>query len=165
MPYRRNKRGRSRRDRREKDEFESQLLDLARVAHTREGGKKLRFRAVMVVGDQKGRVGVGVSSGLDVAKAIEKASRLAKKNVITVPIKGSTIPHEVRAKYGAARVMLKPQRAGRGLVAGGTVRIICHLSGIKDISSKVLGATGNKINNARATIKALKKLKVLEPGQ
>ncbi len=165
MPYRRDRRGQSRRDRREKDEFDSQLLDLARVAHTREGGKKLRFRAVMVVGDKKGRVGVGVSSGLDVAKAIEKATRLAKKRIITVPIKESTIPHEVRAKYGAAQVMLKPQRMGRGLVAGGTVRIICHLAGINNISSKVLGATGNKINNARATIKALKKLRVRETGQ
>ncbi len=166
MPYsRRERRGSSGRGRREKEEFESQLLDLARVAHTREGGKKLKFRAVMVVGDQKGRVGVGVASGLDVAKAIEKATRLAKKNIIMVPIKESTIPHEVRAKYGAAKVMLKPQRLGRGLVAGGTVRIICHLSGIKNISSKILGATGNKINNARATIRALKKLTVQKKGQ
>ncbi len=141
------------------EEFESKLLDLARVSHTREGGKRLRFRALMVVGDRKGRVGIGVASGLDVAKAIEKSTRLAKKNLITVPMVEDTIPHQVEAKFGAAKVLLKPQRKGRGLVAGGTVRVICTLAGIKNISSKVLGATGNKINNAKATIKALKKLK------
>ncbi|XOB40428.1 MAG: ribosomal protein S5 [Candidatus Nealsonbacteria bacterium] len=142
-----------------KDEFESKLLDLARVSHTREGGKRLRFRAVMVVGDKKGKVGVGVASGRDVAKAIEKATRLSKKNLIEVLIIKDTIPHQVEAKFGAAKVLLKPQRKGRGLVAGGTVRIICTLAGIKNISSKVLGATGNKLNNARAMIKALKQLK------
>lgn len=144
----------------DKDGFESKLLDLARVSHTREGGRKLRFRAVMVVGDKKGKVGVGVASGLDVAKAIEKATRLTKKKVIEVPIVKDSIPHQVEAKFGAAKVLLKPQRKGRGLVAGGTVRIICNLAGIKDISSKVLGSTSNKLNNARATIKALKKLKI-----
>jgi small subunit ribosomal protein S5 len=142
-----------------KDEFDSKLLDLARVSHTREGGKQLRFRAVIVVGDKKGKVGVGVSSGLDVAKAIEKATRLAKKNLIDIPITQDTIPHQTEAKFGAAKVLLKPQRRGRGLVAGGTVRVICILGGIKNISSKILGKTGNKLNNARATIKALKKLK------
>lgn len=141
------------------EEFESKLLDLARVSHTREGGKKLSFRAVMIIGDKKGRVGVGVASGADVAKAIRKATRFSKKDLINVPIIDGTIPHRVEAKFGAARVFLKPQRKGRGLVAGGTVRTICVLVGIKDISSKVLGATSNKLNNARATIKALKKLK------
>jgi len=142
-----------------KDEFDSKLLDLARVSHTREGGKRLRFRAVMVVGDKKGKVGIGVASGRDVAKAIEKATRLSKKNLIEVLIIKDTIPHQVEAKFGAAKVLLKPQRKGRGLVAGGTVRIICTLAGIKNISSKVLGATGNKLNNARAMMKALKQLK------
>ena len=142
------------------DEFDSKLLDLARVSHTREGGKKLRFRAVMVVGDKKGKVGVGAASGLDVAKAIEKATRLTKKHLIEVPIIEDTIPHRVEAKFGAARVLLKPQRKGRGLVAGGTVRVICALAGIKNISSKILGGTSNKLNNAKATIKALKKLKL-----
>ena len=144
------------------DEFESKLLDLARVSHTREGGKKLRFRAVMVVGDKKGKVGVGVASGLDVAKAIHKATRLTKKHLIEVPIVEDTIPYQVEAKFGAAKVLLKPQRKGRGLVAGGTVRVICLLAGIKNISSKILGGTNNKLNNARATIKALKKLKIIK---
>jgi len=84
---------------------------------------------------------------------------LAKKHLIEVPIVGDTIPHEVSAKFGAAKVLLKPQKKGRGLVAGGTVRVICNLAGIKNISSKVLGTTKNKINNAKATIEALKKLK------
>lgn len=142
-----------------KDEFESKLLDLARVTRVSAGGKHFRFRAVMVVGDKKGKVGVGIAKGRDVAQAIQKATRVAKKNLIEVPIADGTILHEVFAKYGAAKVLLKPQRKGRGLVAGGTVRIICDLVGIESISSKILGATSNKINNARATIKALKKLK------
>jgi len=142
-----------------REEFESKLLDLARVAHTRAGGKKLRFRAIIVTGNKAGKVGVGVASGLDVAQAIKKATFQSKRNLIEVPIVQDSIPHEVQAKFGSAKVLLRPQRKGRGLVAGGTVRIICQLSGIKNISSKILGRTGNKLNNARATIKALKKLK------
>lgn len=140
-------------------EFESKLLDLARVTRVTAGGKHLRFRAVIVVGNKNGKVGVGVAKGRDVPQAIEKATKLAKKKIIEVPIVEDTIPHEVSAKFGAAKVLLKPQRKGRGLVAGGTVRIICTMVGIKNISSKVLGATSNKINNARATLEALKKLK------
>jgi len=110
-----------------------------------------------------GKVGVGVAKGLDVAQAVEKATRLAKKNLIVVPIVEDTIPHEVYAKFGAAKIILKPQRKGRGLVAGGVVRVLCTLAGIKNISSKVLGRTGNKLNNAQATIIALKELKVKTP--
>jgi len=142
-----------------KEEFESKLLDLARIAHTRAGGRKMRFRALMIMGNRAGKVSMGLSKGGDVSLAIEKATRLAKKNLIDIPIVGNTIPHEVSAKVGAARIILRPQRKGRGLVAGGTVRTICALAGIKDVSSKILGRTGNKINNARATIEALKKLK------
>lgn len=142
-----------------KDEFESKLLDLARVTRVAAGGRRFRFRAVVVIGNKTGKVGVGVAKGLDVAQAVEKATRLAKKNLIEVPIINDTIPHEASSKFGAAEILLKPQRKGRGLVAGGTVRIICNLAGIKNISSKVLGRTGNKLNNAFATIKAFKKLK------
>jgi len=144
---------------RKKEEFESKLLDLARVTRVTAGGRRLRFRAAMVIGDKKGRVGFGIAKGKDVAQAVEKATRVAKKNLITVPIVEETIPHPVEAKFGAARIMLKPQRKGRGLVAGGTIRVICTLAGIKNISSKIIGRTGNKINNAKATIKALKELK------
>ena len=145
-----------------KDEFESKLLDLARISHTRAGGRKMRFRAVIITGDKKGKVGLGIAKGADVQLAIEKATRLSKKYLITVPIVQDTIPHEVEAKVGAAHVLLKPQRKGRGLVAGGTVRVVCTLAGIKNISSKILGRTGNKINNAQATIAALQKLRKSE---
>jgi small subunit ribosomal protein S5 len=142
-----------------KDDFDSRLLDLARVAHTRAGGRKIGFRAVMVSGDKKGKIGVGVSTGRDVALAIEKATKASKKNLIDVPMVEGTIPHDVFAKFKSAKVLLRPQRKGRGLVAGGVVRTICELSGIENVSSKIVGRTGNKLNNAQATIKALKKLK------
>ncbi|MCK9578628.1 30S ribosomal protein S5 [bacterium] len=142
-----------------KDEFESKLLDLARVTKVTGGGKNMKFRAVMVVGDKNKKVGVGVAKGLDVSQAIEKATRDAKKNMIEVPMVKGTIPFEVSAKYGPSKVLLKPQMEGRGLVAGGTVRVICSLAGIQDISSKILSTTTNKLNNARATMSALAKLK------
>lgn len=147
-------------EKKEEKEFESKLLDLARVTRVTAGGKQLRFRAVIVVGNKAGKVGVGVDKGRDVAQAVEKATRRAKKNLIEVPFGEETIPHEVRAKYGPARVLLRPQRKGRGLVAGGVVRVICTLAGIKNISSKLLSRSRNKINIARATILALSKLKV-----
>ena len=142
-----------------RDEFESKLLDLARVTRVTGGGKRLRFRAVMAAGNKKGKVGIGIDKGKDVSKAIEKATRMAKKNLIDVIITNETIPHEVEAKLGPARLLLKPQRKGRGLVAGGAVRTICDLAGIKNISSKILSGSKNKLNNARVTIEALKKLK------
>ena len=142
-----------------RDEFDSKLLDLTRVSRMTAGGRRMRFRAVMVVGNKKGKVGLGVSKGKDVAQAIEKATRLAKKNLIEIPIVEGTVPYEIISKFGAAKVLLRPQRKTRGLVAGGTVRVICDLAGIKNISSKILGRTGNKLNNAKATIQALEKLK------
>lgn len=148
-----------RRPRKEQGEFDSKLLDLARVTRVVEGGRKFRFRAVVVLGDKKGRVGVGVAKGSDVAQAMEKASKKAKKNMITVPIVKGTIPHEVDAKYGASKVLLRPQKEGRGLVAGGAVRVICEKAGIKDISAKFISRTRNQLNNAMATIAALQKLK------
>lgn len=152
-------RRRTRYNQKPKDDFESTLLDLARVTRVSAGGKRLRFRAVVVSGDKKGKVGCGVAKGKDVAQAIEKATRLSKKDLLQVPFIGETIPHSVEAKYGPAYIMLKPQIKGRGLVAGGTVRVICTLAGIKNISSKIIGRTRNKLNNARATMEALKKLK------
>lgn len=146
----------------EKEEFESKLLDLARVTRVAAGGRRFRFRAVVVVGNKAGKVGVGVAKGLDVAQAVEKATRVAKKNLIEVPIIEDTIPHEVLAKFSTAKVLLKPKKKGTGLVAGGTVRVICTLAGIKNITSKILGRTGNKLNNAMATIKAFQSLKSSE---
>jgi small subunit ribosomal protein S5 len=141
-------------------EFDSKLLDLARVTRVAAGGRRFRFRATVIIGNKQGKVGLGVAKGLDVAQAVDKATRLAKKNLILVPIVEDTIPHEVRAKFGPARVLLLPKRKGRGLVAGGTVRVICTLAGIKNISSKILGSTSNKLNNARATMEALESLKL-----
>lgn len=148
----------------EKEEkFESQLLHLTRVERMKAGGRRLRFRAVVIVGNRKGKVGLGIGKALDVAESIEKAKKKAMKNIIEVPItEKGTIPHEVEAKFGAARVFLRPQKEGKGLIAGGVVRIICSLAGIENISSKLLSKSRNKINNARATIKALSKLKVFK---
>ncbi len=143
-----------------KDEFKEKVLDLRRVTRVMAGGKRFRFRATVVVGDEKGRVGVGIAKGLDVASAVGKARVDAKKNIINVHIKdGRTIPHEVMAKYSAAKVLVKPARAGHGLKAGSAVRFVLNLAGIKDGTAKCLGRTPNKLTNALATIEALKKLK------
>ena len=155
-----NNQRRGSRDFKPKDEFDSKLLDLARVTRVTGGGKRMSFRAVVVVGDRKGKIGLGLDKGKDVAQSIDKATRKAKKNLISVVIKDNTIPHEVEAKFGPSLVLLKPQVKGRGLVAGGVVRVICDLAGIKDISSKIISRSKNKLNNARATIAALKKLKI-----
>jgi len=144
----------------EKEKFETKLLEVRRVVHVRAGGKRLRFRAAVVVGNRAGKVGFGVDSATDVAQAIQKATRQAMKNLIEVPIVNDTIPFEVYAKFGPSEILLKPQRKGRGLVAGGPVRVICSLAGIKDICAKLLGKTKNKINNARVTMEALKKLQI-----
>lgn len=142
-----------------KDDFESKLLDLARVTRVTGGGKRMRFRAVVIAGDKKGKIGIGIDKGRDVSQAVEKATRKAKKSLVTVVTINGTIPHEVEAKYGPARILLKPQKKGRGLVAGGAVRTICDLAGIRNVSSKILSGSKNKLNNARATMEALRKLK------
>jgi len=143
----------------EKEPFDSKLLDLSRVTRMTAGGRRFRFRAAVIIGDKKGQIGFGIGKGRDVSQAIEKATRLAKKDLIKIPTINGTIPHLVEGKFGAAKVILKPQKEGRGLVAGGVVRVICLLAGISNISSKIIGRTTNKINNAKATISALKKLK------
>ncbi len=143
-----------------KDEYETKLLDLARVTRVTGGGKRLRFRAVVITGDKKSKIGIGVDKGKDVSQAIEKATNKAKKNMINVVVLEGTIPHQVQAKVGPSVILLKPQKRGRGLVAGGVVRTICDLAGIKNVSSKILSGSKNKLNNARATMEALKKLKI-----
>jgi small subunit ribosomal protein S5 len=139
-----------------KSEFKTKTLEVRRVTRVVAGGKRFSFRAFVVVGDMKGRVGIGVAKGLDVQAAVRKAERQAKKSVITIPLRdGRTILYDVEAKYSAAKVRLKPARVGHGLIAGGAVRAVLELAGIKDISAKVLGRTTNKLTNARATLKAL----------
>jgi len=143
----------------EKPEFEQKLLDIRRTARMVAGGRRFSFRALVVIGNKKGKVGVGLAKGSDVTIAVEKAVNQAKKYLIEVPItENKSISQMIEAKFGAARVMLKPAQKGRGIIAGGTVRVICSLVGIENIVSKIIGRTTNKLNNAEATIKALKKL-------
>lgn len=138
-------------------EFVQQLVDLARVTRVVKGGKRLSFRACIVLGNHKGEVGMGVGKGMDVSLAIEKAVRKANKNLMKIPIVNDTIPHWVKAKYGAAKVLLRPAGKGHGIVAGGAARTVLTLSGIKNITAKILGSK-NKINNVKATMEALKLL-------
>lgn len=142
-----------------REELESRLIDLARVARMMAGGRRMKFRAVVVVGDKKGRVGLGVAKGQDVSLAVAKATAKAKKNIIRVTLIKGTIPHLIEAKYGSSKILLKPGRQGGGIVAGGAVRVVCGLAGIENIVGKTIGRTTNKLNNARATIKALQQLK------
>ncbi len=144
--------------RREKPEFEQKLLNLARVTRVVKGGRRFRFRATLVIGNRKGKVGVGVAKGSDVSDAIKKAYNDAKKNMITVLLDNGTLSHDVLAKLGSARVLLKPASLGRGIIAGGAVRSVVDLLGVKDVVSKSLGAS-NPLNVARATIQALLQLK------
>lgn len=140
-------------------EFDQKVLDIARVARVTAGGRRFSFRVTVVLGDHKGRIGVGVDKGKDVSLAIEKAGRAAKRNMITVPLtKDGTIPHEITGKQTSAVVFLRPARKGRGIIAGGSVRVVCSLVGVTDISAKMLGRSNNKLNNALATIKAFKSI-------
>jgi small subunit ribosomal protein S5 len=144
-----------------KTEFEEVVLDIARVTRVVAGGKRLSFRATVVIGKKdKNQVGVGVDKGKDVAQAIQKASNKAKKNLITVPIVNDTIPHEIKEKYKAAKIILKPAQKGKGIIAGGAVRTVLKLANVPNAIAKILGNTSNAINNARVTILALSKLKV-----
>ena len=139
-------------------EFEEKVLDIARVTRVVAGGKRFRFRATVALGDRKGRVGIGVAKGNDVAQAIAKAAHQAKKSLVIVPIVKGTIPREVTVKYKAAKIFLKPAPSGRGINAGGAVRVLSDLAGISDIIAKSLSRTSNKINTARATLEAFKEL-------
>lgn len=143
------------------DEFEQRIVDIARVTRVMAGGKRMSFRACVILGNKKGKVGLGLSKGADVTMAATKAVNKAKKNIINVPIVNGTVPHRIYQKLGAAKVLLKPAGRGRGVIAGGAVRIVLDLAGVKNITSKILG-TNNKVNVARCTIEALKNLKNVE---
>jgi len=145
---------------REPQEFDQVVLDIARVARVVAGGRRFSFRATVAIGDKKERVGVGVGKGADVALAIGKATKQAKKNVMNVPMtQEKTLPYETTGKQTSSVVLLKPGLPGRGIVAGGSVRTVCILAGYKDITAKILSRSTNKLNNALATIDALKKVK------
>ena len=145
----------------EKSEYDQKVLDLRRTARVVAGGRRFNFRATVIVGNHMGKVGMGLGKGPDVTSAVEKAVFQAKKNIIVIPLsRAKSIPHEVMAKYKAARIILKPAREGRGLIAGGPIRVIADLGGIKNLTAKILGRTVNKVNNARATMQAIRRLVV-----
>ncbi len=141
----------------EPKEFEELVINIDRVSRVVKGGRRFRFKALVVVGNRKDKVGIGVSKGGDVQAAIAKATDVAKKNLITVPVLNGTIPHDTEIKLSGARVLLKPAAPGTGIIAGGVVRSIIGVTGIHNLLSKSLGST-NKVNIAYATIEALQSL-------
>lgn len=139
------------------DSFEEKIVQVNRVSKKTQGGNKIGFSVLVVVGDKKGKVGVGLGKAADVSSAIKKGIFVAKKHLVEVPIVKGTIPLEIRLKLGAARIMLKPAPLGSGVIAGGAVRSVVEACGIRNISSKVLG-TNNQASNVYATMEALKRL-------
>ena len=138
----------------EPKQFEEHVINIDRVARVVKGGRRFRFKALVVVGDRKTKVGVGVAKGADVQAAVAKATDVAKKNMITIPIINETIPHDNEVKFSGARVLLKPAAPGTGIIAGGVVRSIIGVTGIRNLLSKSLNST-NKVNIAYATVEAL----------
>ncbi len=141
----------------EEKQFDERVVHIDRVARVVKGGRRFRFRALVVVGDRKNRVGVGTAKGADVTAAVTKATEVAKKHFVTVPVYKGTLPHEAEAKVSGARILIKPAAPGTGLIAGGTVRVVLEVAGIKNALSKSLGST-NKTNAAYATIAALQSI-------
>lgn len=152
-----NNRGRRDQAPAEPKQFEELVINVDRVSRVVKGGRRFRFKALVVIGDHKTKVGIGVAKGADVQVAIQKATDVAKKNLITIPILNETIPHENEVKYSGARVLLKPAAPGTGIIAGGVVRSIIGMTGIRNMLSKSLNST-NKVNIAYATIEALRTL-------
>lgn len=147
------------RQERVKSEFEERVVSVDRVSYTVAGGRRMRFRALVVIGNRAGKVGMGVAKAGEVQSAVQKAVASAKKRLIEVPIVNETIPHTVDTWFGSAHVFLKPARTGTSVIAGGSVRAVIELAGIKNILSKTLGSN-NKINNVAATIEALRSLRL-----
>lgn len=139
------------------EQFQNEVIEIRRVGKVTKGGKRLRFRVVVVVGDGAGHVGVGVGKSVEIPQAVQQAIRDALKRLVDVPILNGTIPHEVYGEFGAAHVLLRPAYLGTGIIAGRTVGAVCRLAGIKDILTKALRST-NPLNLARATLQALAEL-------
>ena len=147
--------------RKPKSEFDQRLVDLARVARVVKGGRRFRFRATVVAGNRHGKIGLGTAKGSDVSNAINKAFEVAQKNIIEVRLLNKTIPYELRSKYKAAKIIMRPAKQGVGIKAGGAVRIVAELVGISNLSAKMT-ASRNKFNNAKAVIEAFKQIAVLD---
>lgn len=147
--------------RKEVSEFDKRVVSVRRVTKVVKGGRTLRFSALVVVGDGKGRVGLGIGKSKDVSSAIEKATTIAKRNVKNIPIVDGTIPHETTGKFSATQILLLPARQGTGVIAGGSARAVIELAGIKDIVTKTHGSS-NKINCVKATMEGLLSLKTKE---
>ena len=145
----------------EKDEFDKKLLEVRRVTKVVKGGRTMRFSALVVVGDKKGRVGMGTAKAAEVPMAVEKATKAAKKNLVAVPVVNGTIPYEAIGKFSTTRIIMLPSKAGTGVIAGGAARSVFELAGYTDITSKIHGST-NKINTVRATLNALKNMRTAE---
>lgn len=139
------------------EQLQNEVIDIRQVARVTKGGKRRRFRVVVVVGNGAGKVGVGIGKSIEIPQAVQQAIRDALKNMIDVPIVNGTIPHEVMGEYGAAKVLLRPAYPGTGVIAGRTVGAVCRMAGIKDVLSKALRST-NPLNLARATLVALSRL-------
>jgi small subunit ribosomal protein S5 len=139
------------------EQLQNEVIEIRRVGRVTKGGKRMRFRVVVVVGNGAGRVGVGMGKSIEIPQAVQQAIRNALKNMIEVPIVNGTIPHEVVGEYGAAKVLLRPAYPGTGIIAGRTVGAVCRMRGIKDVLSKALRST-NPLNLARATLVALSRL-------
>lgn len=142
-------------------EFSETVVQINRVSKKTKGGNQMRFSALVVVGDKKGKVGVGIAKAKDVRGAIGKASSQAKRHMIEVALRGTTIPYDIQEKFSAAKILLKPAPAGSGIIAGGPMRVVLDAAGVRDVVGKILG-TNNKISNVYATLNALKRLGELQ---
>lgn len=154
QPQRNNNRGNPRDNQPEEKQFDERVMNIDRVARVVKGGRRFRFRAIVVVGDNKGTIGVGISKGADVTTAVTKATETAKKNMLKLNLYKGTLTHDVQAKVGGANILIKPAPLGTGLIAGGVVRTILEVAGISNAVSKSLGSS-NKINTSYATLEAL----------
>ena len=151
----------NRRPERVSDGLEKRMVNLNAISKVTKGGKTLRYDALMVVGDKNGKVGIGLAKALDVTQAIEKATLVAKKNMISVCIDATTIPHDIIGKFGTTKVIMMPSAEGKGIIAGGAVRDVVELAGIKDITTKLYGSN-NPVNCVKATFEGLKALRTAE---
>ncbi len=142
-------------------EFDQKVVEIKRVTRVTGGGKRMRFRALVVIGDHKGKIGIGLRKGMDVTEAVNKAVNAAKKNMIVIPLINDTVPHQVNIKFKSSKLPMMPARPGTGVIAGGAVRSVLELAGVKNVISKMVGSN-NKANNVRAAYEAFKMMRSKE---